>query len=89
MHAEIVSRQATLRRDLENLVIEMSDLAREHLGASYRNRDAALGWLERADIVSHVVDSIPVSAGESIGRCRWWLEQRPDLEREPPSTFPV
>src|SRR4051812_11551409 len=69
MHAEIFSRHATLRRDLENLVIEMGDLAREHLGASCRNREAALSWLERADIVSHVVDSIPVSAGEPIGRC--------------------
>jgi hypothetical protein len=86
MHPEIVGRQATLRRNLENLVIEMSNLAREHLGDGYRNRDAALGWLERADIVSRVVDSIPVSGGEPIGRSPWWLQRRPDLTQEPSTT---
>jgi hypothetical protein len=86
MHTEIIGRQTTLRRDLENFVIEMSNLAREHLGDGCRNRDAALGWLERADIVSRVVDSIPVSCEEPIGRCPWWLERRPDLEHAPLAT---
>lgn len=69
-----MSPQAAIRRDMEALVGKFNDLCDEYMrerpGRPF-NRAAALGWLERADIIETIVASIPTDG--DVGRFRWRL----------------
>ena len=73
--------EAEIRSTLDSLARRMSNLAARQLGTNEPDqRAAALAWLERAAIVTRLLESLPQpGARERIAPFPWRLERRTDL----------
>ena len=83
MHPESLLKQNRMRAELENVHATLAELARESLvgiGGQPPDASAARGWLERAHVVTRLIESIPVpDSAENVERFPWRLERRTDL----------
>jgi hypothetical protein len=74
--------QRAVREALKSLTTRMEVLARECLtiGKDHSDsRDAAMGWLERAEILALLVNDI--ETGRHVSRSAWRLTPRTDPPR--------
>jgi hypothetical protein len=79
MNAEFMNAQRKAQKTLSALVETMADLAQmsaQNIGDEQkRDTQTALGWVERADIVARLAESIPTRE-EHAGRFPYRLERR-------------
>ena len=83
-HEELIQEQRRLRTGLELLADELAAHASAVLAAGptiAANRTAALGWLERADMVMRLADSIPENG--PVERLAWIRAKREEIDDLP------
>ena len=73
----VLPEQLSIRGELEQLAKRMADMARAHC----TDPQIALAWLERADLVTRVADSIPAD-DPHVKRWGWVLTRRKDVRRD-------
>jgi hypothetical protein len=84
MDPQFLRDQAQVRDQLRDLVDQMATLAQQSLiplaNDQQPNMTAAHGWLERAEVVARLVESLSRADSERIvTRFPWRLERRTDL----------
>jgi hypothetical protein len=73
----VLPEQPRIRAELEQLAKRMADMARQQS----TDPQIALAWLERADLLTRLADSIPTD-DPHVKRWGWVLTRREDVRRD-------